>query len=520
MLRSPDPKARAPRETASAASARAFARVARIVDHNRPLAGLALIMLVGLLVTGVATTRTASAMIRGAPRGAGGVSRVVVAPGGDANDRRSDAPPKAPSSSADNNATASASADAKDERPPAKATTPEASSESASSEPASSSESASSEPASSESDPSEGDPSRSSSTRNVGKKDGRDSAFDAFDASSDSSSFSPTAPRHDLTRTWHGVLALLTFFVGYGCAISEDRFGRGFKKSIPVTIAAGIVWALVALGYRSKGHRLAPVTAAAKHTLGEFVEVFLFLLTAMTFINAAKSLNVFAALRRRIVRGGYGRRAVFWITGAAAFALSPVADNLTTACVMGAVVSSLAGVHQTGVHGANRREHDANANANAPSKNFAPSKTGTSSEFAAMCCVNVVVAANAGGAFSPFGDLTTLMVWQRGKLGLGDFPRLFLPALTNWLVPAALMSRRIEREPPGRGGGGGGGAMTAAAAAWGGRRRPRPPPPPPRRAAMSRSEEDIRRHPLRMIARRGSRPGRWRCSRSSPPPSR
>ena len=178
MLRSPDPKARAPRETASAASARAFARVARIVDHNRPLAGLALIMLVGLLVTGVATTRTASAMIRGAPRGAGGVSRVVVAPGGDANDRRSDAPPKAPSSSADNNATASASADAKDERPPAKATTPEASSESASSEPASSSESASSEPASSESDPSEGDPSRSSSTRNVGKKDGRDSAFD------------------------------------------------------------------------------------------------------------------------------------------------------------------------------------------------------------------------------------------------------------------------------------------------------------------------------------------------------
>ena len=227
-----------------------------------------------------------------------------------------------------------------------------------------------------------------------------------------------------------------------------------------MTIAAGIVWALVALGYRSKGHRLAPVTAAAKHTLGEFVEVFLFLLTAMTFINAAKSLNVFAALRRRIVRGGYGRRAVFWITGAAAFALSPVADNLTTACVMGAVVSSLAGVHQTGLtHGANRREHDANANApsNAPSKNFAPSKTGTSSEFAAMCCVNVVVAANAGGAFSPFGDLTTLMVWQRGKLGLGDFPRLFLPALTNWLVPAALMSRRIEREPPGRGGGGGAG---------------------------------------------------------------
>ena len=466
---------RAPRETASAASARAFARVARIGDHNRPLAGLALIMLVGLLVTGVATTRTASAMIRGAPRGAGGVSRVVVAPGGDANDRRSDAPPKAPSSSADNNATASASADAKDERPPAKATTPEASSESASSEPASSSESASSEPASSESDPSEGDPSRSSSTRHVGKKDGRDSAFDAFDASSDSSSFSPTAPRHDLTRTWHGVLALLTFFVGYGCAISEDRFGRGFKKSIPVTIAAGIVWALVALGYRSKGHRLAPVTAAAKHTLGEFVEVFLFLLTAMTFINAVKSLNVFAALRRRIVRGGYGRRAVFWITGAAAFALSPVADNLTTACVMGAVVSSLAGVHQTGLtHGANRREHDANANANAPSKNFAPSKTGTSSEFAAMCCVNVVVAANAGGAFSPFGDLTTLMVWQRGKLGLGDFRGC--PGAHQLARAAAPMVEDARGRRPRRRGG-----AVAEDGGGGGGGRPRPPPLPPRR---------------------------------------
>ena len=106
---------------------------------------------------------------------------------------------------------------------------------------------------------------------------------------------------------------------------------------------------------------------------------------------------------------------VFWLTGLLAFFLSPIADNLTTALVMGAVVMAMGA---------------------------------SNGRFIAAACINVVVAANAGGAFSPFGDITTLMVWQKGVVQFGDFFALFVPSLINWLVPAALMSMTISSEKP------------------------------------------------------------------------
>ena len=98
-----------------------------------------------------------------------------------------------------------------------------------------------------------------------------------------------------------------------------------------------------------------------------------------------------------------------------AFFISPVADNLTTALVMGAVVMAM---------GAGN------------------------GRFITAACINVVVAANAGGAFSPFGDITTLMVWQKGVVHFGDFFALFVPSLINWLIPAALISMTIPHEKP------------------------------------------------------------------------
>ncbi len=56
--------------------------------------------------------------------------------------------------------------------------------------------------------------------------------------------------------------------------------------------------------------------------------------------------------------------------------------------------------------------------------------------FVSISCVNIVVAANAGGAFSPFGDITTLMVWQAGYVEFTQFFSLFLPSLVNFLIPA------------------------------------------------------------------------------------
>ena len=60
--------------------------------------------------------------------------------------------------------------------------------------------------------------------------------------------------------------------------------------------------------------------------------------------------------------------------------------------------------------------------------------------FTSISCVNIVVAANAGGAFSPFGDITTLMVWQAGYVEFLQFFKLFLPSLVNFIIPAFIMS--------------------------------------------------------------------------------
>ncbi len=106
---------------------------------------------------------------------------------------------------------------------------------------------------------------------------------------------------------------------------------------------------------------------------------------------------------------------MFWITGLLSFFLSPVIDNLTTALVMCAVVLAIGQGHK---------------------------------RFIGIACINIVVAANAGGAFSPFGDITTLMVWQRGVLDFSTFLLLFLPSAVNFLVPALLMSFAVPNEVP------------------------------------------------------------------------
>ena len=135
----------------------------------------------------------------------------------------------------------------------------------------------------------------------------------------------------------------------------------------------------------------------------------------MTYINAMEERNVFQALRCYLVSRGFSLRRIFWITGALSFLISPIADNLTTALLMGAVVMAMGGGNK---------------------------------KFVVLACINIVIAANAGGAFLPFGDISTLMVWQKNKVHFSQFFILFLPALTNWLVPAVLMSLAVAKANP------------------------------------------------------------------------
>ncbi|MCZ4274229.1 sodium:proton antiporter NhaD, partial [Maritalea porphyrae] len=74
--------------------------------------------------------------------------------------------------------------------------------------------------------------------------------------------------------------------------------------------------------------------------------------------------------------------------------------------------------------------------------------SGDNPKFVNLACINIVIAANAGGAFSPFGDITTLMVWQAGHVSFAEFIPLFVPSLVNYLVPAFLMSLFVPNTKP------------------------------------------------------------------------
>ena len=216
----------------------------------------------------------------------------------------------------------------------------------------------------------------------------------------------------DLTAHWVGIVAIILFVTAYSLVITEEF--TNLRKSKPVMLAAGIIWALIA--YQYVGSEYPDAAAEAVHDyLTEFAQLFLFLLAAMTYVNAMSERNVFLALRNWLSRRSYSYRTMFWITGILSFFLSPVIDNLTTALVMCAVVMAIGKGNP---------------------------------RFISIACINIVVAANAGGAFSPFGDITTLMVWQRGVIGFETFFALFLPSVVNFVVPAALMSLAVSKDLP------------------------------------------------------------------------
>jgi Na+/H+ antiporter NhaD/arsenite permease-like protein len=204
------------------------------------------------------------------------------------------------------------------------------------------------------------------------------------------------------------IVSLLIFVIAYGFVVTEEV--THLRKSKPVLFAAGVIWAMIAW-VGAKYDFSHSVEDAIMNAFSEFSQLMLFLLVAMTFINSMTERNVFEKVRSRLLAQDYSYKKLFWITGFMAFFLSPIADNLTTALTMCAVVMAVGGDNK---------------------------------KFVSISCVNIVIAANAGGAFSPFGDITTLMVWQAGVVEFTQFFSLFLPSLVNYIVPACIMSLFID----------------------------------------------------------------------------
>ena len=212
----------------------------------------------------------------------------------------------------------------------------------------------------------------------------------------------------DLTYTLPGVIVLTIFVIAYVFVIGEEFLH--IRKSKPMLLAAGIIW--IVLGWIYTNHGI-PIEAeeAFNHNLLEYAQLLLFLLVAMTYINAMEERGIFDRIRVWMLSKGMSLRSLFWLTGILAFLISSFANNLTTAMLMCAIVLKVA--------------HD-------------------NPKFINIACINIVVAANAGGVFSPFGDITTLMIWQAGLVKFEQFIVLFVPAVVNFMVPALIMSLFIS----------------------------------------------------------------------------
>jgi Na+/H+ antiporter NhaD/arsenite permease-like protein len=216
----------------------------------------------------------------------------------------------------------------------------------------------------------------------------------------------------DLTRHVIGYLSVLVTVCAYVAAMAEDVIE--LRKSKPMVLGSAIVWFAICIYYALHGEAKTAAIAFESSLLA-YVELLLFILVSMTYLNAMEERGVFDGLRIWLLSRQYSYRQLFWIMGGLAFCLSAVISGLAVGLIMGAVAAAV-GKNKPG--------------------------------FVGLACVNIVVATNAGGSFSPLGGISTLFVWQHKILHFTEFFSLALPCLVNFLVPAAMMHFFVPKETP------------------------------------------------------------------------
>ena len=217
----------------------------------------------------------------------------------------------------------------------------------------------------------------------------------------------------DITMTWAGFASLAIFVVGYYFVAMEEKYH--IDKAKPALLTGTLVFMVVALYYAINGMDMDLVHTQAQHLILEIAEIFFFLFVAMTYIETMIHMKVFDKLKYNLISKGYTYRQLFWVTGFLAFFISPIADNLTTALILSTVLITIEQKKK---------------------------------EFLVPGAINIVVAANAGGAWSPFGDITTLMAWTAGKGVFTDFLYLFPAAILGYLITGFLLSRVVPNSIP------------------------------------------------------------------------
>lgn len=196
---------------------------------------------------------------------------------------------------------------------------------------------------------------------------------------------------------------LIIIFVMTYTAIAFEH-GLKVNKAAPALIGAGLLWTVYAL---STGH----VASELNETLSSTAQIIFFLMGAMTIVEVVDAHEGFNVITDKIKTKKMST--LLWLIAFATFFLSAVLDNLTTSIVMISVIRKLL----------EKRED----------KLF----------FVAM----VVIAANAGGAWSPLGDVTTTMLWIGGQISaLTIMHKLLLPSLVNMLIPVAILAYQYRNQ--------------------------------------------------------------------------
>ena len=226
------------------------------------------------------------------------------------------------------------------------------------------------------------------------------------------SSGAGAAVTFDLTHHIVGYLSILFTVLAYVSAMAEDVIE--LRKSKPMVMGAAIIWFTICIYYALHGQaKLAAV--AFESNLLAYIELLLFILVSMTYLNAMEERGIFDGMRIWLLNKQFSYRQLFWITGFLAFLLSTVVSGLAVGLIMGAVAMAV---------GKNKPQ------------------------FIGIACVNIVVATNAGGSLSPLGGISTLFVWQHKILHFAEFFALALPCLVNFLIPASIMHFFVPKDTP------------------------------------------------------------------------
>ena len=200
-------------------------------------------------------------------------------------------------------------------------------------------------------------------------------------------------------------LIIVVFLLGY-LNIAMESVSKINKAAFAILMCV-ICWVLYAIGDYAGGN----LTEVLERNLGEAGTTLFFLMGAMTIVELVDQHGGFNFVRETLM--SKSKRSLMWKMGFMTAFLSAVLDNLTTTIVMLMILRKLVSDHNDRLI------------------------------FASL----VVIAANSGGAFSPIGDVTTIMLWNSKMItALGVIKEIFIPSMVSFIIPAAILQYQLKGE--------------------------------------------------------------------------